>query len=184
MSGILDTLARLFSSVAFWVMVQPWEQAIRVRAGRHVRRLAPGFHLRIPILDEVHKQTARLRNAIIPTQTLSTTCGATLVVGATIGYAIGDVEKLYRSLHHAEDTITQLAASAIAGVVFSMQRSEARPEIVGERVTASLRTAFEPFGLGEVHVRLTDFAFVRAFRLVNDYRFQIGKPLEVSGDRA
>lgn len=177
MNSILSAIQQFFGSVVFWTIVQPWEQAIRVRAGKHVRRLAPGLHLRIPILDEVHKQASRLRCSLIPTQTLSTADGHTLVVSGTLGFAIADIEKVYRRLSHAEDTVSQLAAGAIAAQVFALTRANALPESVAAAVTKELRTTLEPLGFAEVSVRLTDFAFVRAFRLMQEGRWMNGKAL-------
>lgn len=177
MSGFLAAIQQFFGGVVFWIVVQPWEQAIRVRAGRHVKRLAPGLHLRVPILDEVHKQAARLRCALIPTQTLCTADGQTLVVGATLGYAVADIEKLYRRLSHAEDTVSQLAAAAIAAEVFGRDRANALPQDVADAATAALRAELEPLGFSEVSLRVTDFAFVRAFRLIQEARWMAGRPL-------
>ncbi len=177
MNGILSAIQQLFGHVIFWIMVQPWEQAIRVRAGKHVRRLPPGLHLRVPILDEVHKQSVRMRCCLIPTQTLSSADGHTLIVGATLGYAIADVELLYRGLHHAEDTVSQLAASFIAAEVFGLQRDAARPDGIGLAATARLKDTLAPLGFADVSVRITDFAFVRAFRLVQEGRWMNGSAL-------
>lgn len=170
MNEIVAALSRLIGQVIFWATVEPWEQAIRVRAGKFVRRLKPGFHLRIPILDVIHKQSVRMRSAPIPTQTLSTADGATLIAGATLGYAIADIDRLYRSLHHPEDTVTQIAAAALAKHIFSTKRDAITAEGVNEAVRVEIAVALEPFGLAEVSLRLTDFAFVRAYRLVQDQR--------------
>lgn len=175
MNGLIETLGRLFGHVAFWAIVMPWEQALRVRAGRHVRRLAPGVHWRIPILDEVYKQSVRMRSAMINTQTLQTGKG-NLVVSATIGYSIADVERLYNTLHHAEDTIVQLAATAIARFVIAAPASLSADDI-SEAVSQTLALEFERFGLAEVTVRITDFAFVRTYRLLNDGRWSHQSPL-------
>lgn len=171
MSGVLDYLSRLLGGIAFWVVVLPWQQALRVRAGRHVRLLGPGVYLKLPVLDAVKIESVRRRTSTAPIQTLSTADGATVVVAAVIGYAIGDLEKLYRSLHHAEDTIIQTAQGAIAAEVFSLQRSEAEPARLCELVKARLGVAFAPYGLVDVTLQITDFAFVRTFRLIQDQRW-------------
>lgn len=181
MNWLFDTISRLVGQVIFWAAVQPWEQAIRVRFGKHVRRLQPGFHLRIPIIDQVHKQTSAWRTSLISTQTLSTIDGATLISGGTVGYVIADIETLYRCLHHAEDTISQIAAAAIATVVQRTAKADLTPALVSESATAEARLRLEAFGLASIELRLTDFAFVRAYRIVQDQRWVIGTPLETQG---
>ncbi len=185
MNEIFAAFSNLIGQVIFWATVAPWEQAIRVRAGKHVRRLEPGFHWRVPILDQINKQSVRLRTAHVPTQTLSTKDGFTVVAGAAIGYAIADIEKLYRGLHHAEDTLTQMTAAALADCVFSNNRVDVTPDHISACVTEKLTEAFDPFGLEKVTVRVTDFAFVRAIRLVQDQRYgNYGEPLMTQEHRA
>lgn len=171
MNEIIAALSRLIGQVIFWATVKPWEQCIRVRAGRWVKRLKPGLHFRIPIVDEIFKQACRLRNAHVTTQTLSTADGATVVVGATIGYEIVDIERLYNSLDHGEDTVGQITAAAIAACVFASARDRATPEAISLCVTAQLAGRFDSYGLALKSVCITDFAFVRAIRLVMDQRY-------------
>lgn len=178
MSGVFDYLARLLGGMAFWVVVLPWQQALRVRAGRYVRRLQPGIYLKLPILDTVKVESIRRRTSTAPVQTLSTADGVTVTVAAVIGYAIGDLEKLYTSLHHAEDTIIQTAQGAIACAVFALRRHEIEPEGLSLLVNRLLVDAFTSYGLVDVTVQITDFAFVRAFRLINDQRWSHGAALD------
>ena len=178
MSGILDYLARLFRGMAFWIVVLPWQQALRVRAGRFVRLFGPGVYLKLPILDVVQIESVRRRTSMVPTQTLSTADGHTVVVGAVIGYAIEDVERLYQSLHHAEDTIAQTAQGAIAEEMFRLRRSEVDPAKLARLINGRLVGAFARFGLGDVTLHITDFAFLRAIRLIQDQRWSHGRALD------
>lgn len=170
MRELLATLQQWFSQVVFWVIVAPWESALRVRCGKHVKVLPAGIHWRIPLFDAVYRQSVRMRMGHISTQTLSTKDGRTLIVGSVLGYEVIDIERLYERLHHAEDTLTSLAAAAIAGHVQRCDHETLCPRRLAEVVSAELTTAFDCYGLGEVSVRITDFAFIRAYRIVQDYR--------------
>jgi len=181
MSGALGFLTSIFRPFAFWVVVLPWQQAIRVRGGRHVRLLKGGVYLKIPILDVVQIESVRRRTSLVPTQTLSTSDGATVTVSAVVGYAIDSVERLYGSLHHAEDTIAQTAQGAIAEQVFLLRRQELDPATLCEHVNERLTGAFEAYGLCDVTVHITDFAFVRAIRLIQDQRWAHGRGLDTQG---
>lgn len=182
MSEIITAITQLFGQVVFWATVAPWEQAIRVRAGKRVRRLAPGLHLRVPIIDTVHKQSVRLRSCCIQTQTISSADSATLICGATLAYSISDIERLYRGLHHAEDTVSQIVAAEIAGHVSHVARADLAPATVSDAVTARVAPRLAEYGLSDVSVRVTDFAFVRTYRLVSDQRWSgHGEPLSTKG---
>lgn len=171
MRELLATLQQWFSQIVFWVIVAPWESALRVRFGKRLKVLPAGIHFRIPFFDAVYRQSVRMRMCNISTQTLSTKDGHTVIVGAVLGYGVLDIERLYDRLHHAEDTLMSLAAAAIAGHIQRCDRATLCPRLLAEAVSSELAAAFGQYGLGEVSVRITDFAFIRAYRIVQDHRW-------------
>ena len=181
MNGILDSLTKLLRSLAFWVVVLPWQQAIRVRAGRHARLLRAGIYLKLPILDVFQVESTRRRTTMAPTQTLATADGATVVVGAVVGYAIKDLQRLFGALHHAEDTIAQTAQGIVAETVFGLRRCELEPAALAERGGARLAQALALYGIEDVTLTITDFSFLRAFRLIQDQRWSHGRALDTQG---
>lgn len=155
----------------WWVMVAPWEQALRVRAGRHIRRLPPGVHLRIPFLDTVHVQSVRLRLATMSMQTVMTRDQRALTVAGALGYAVGDIELLYQHLHHAEDTLTNLSMTAVAECAAAERGDDLTTDKLAQLATSAIAATFAKYGLVEVSIRITDFAFLRTYRLVSDTRW-------------
>lgn len=178
MSGVLDYLSRLLGGIAFWVVVLPWQQGLRVRAGRHIRLLKRGIYWKLPVLDVVKVESVRRRTSMLPVQTLSTADGVTVTVSAVVGYEIGDLELLFSTLHHAEDTIIQTAQGVIAEEIFRQKRNELHPAQLVEIINGRLAEAFTPYGLIEISMHLTDFAFLRAIRLIQDQRWFHGRALD------
>jgi regulator of protease activity HflC (stomatin/prohibitin superfamily) len=164
--GLLRSATEIFR---WWVTIAPWESAVRVRLGNRVAVLGPGVHLRIPYVDDVFQQSVRMRIATVPTQTVTTWDNRTLTLGATIGFQIVDVLRLYQTLHHPEGTIVNMVLEAIAGEVARTPASELQPASLAHRAASELD--LERFGLGAVTVRITDFAFVRTYRLIQDQRW-------------
>lgn len=177
MTGFLEYLARLLGAAAFWVIVQPWQQGLRTRAGRHARLLGPGLYLKLPVLDQVRVESVRRRSAMLPTQTLSTADGHSLTVGAVIFYRIENLERLFCGLHHAEDTISQTGQGLVAQEVFSAARDDLKPDGLAARLSVKLQGALTRYGLAEVEFQVTDFAYVRAIRLMQDSRWSHGAAL-------
>lgn len=153
----------------WWIVIAPWEAALRVRLGRRVTKLGAGVHLRIPFFDAIYKQSIRLRVCNLPTQTTMTQDRKPLTIGATIGYSVENIELLYQRLHHAEDTLLNLAMQALAEIVAQTPSAQLTPEILAR--TATDRLSFRQFGLKDVQVRITDFAFVRTYRFITDTRW-------------
>jgi regulator of protease activity HflC (stomatin/prohibitin superfamily) len=170
--GLFHAIGNFIRNMTPWVMVEPWEQALRVRLGKYVRKLSPGTHLRIPYIDVVHKKSARYRTALCSPQTLTTKDGKTVVCSVAIGYTLVDIEKLFNTIYDVNATITQVVASYVADEVAATKYADLKAVKINEKLTALLQNEFEKYGLGGITVRIQDFAFIRAFRLIQDQRWQ------------
>jgi hypothetical protein len=178
MNGIFEFIRRFAEIFIWWTVIQPWEGAIRVRLGRWVQTLIPGIHLRIPYIDSIYRQTTRLRFCMMGVQTLSTIDNKTITLSASVGYRISDVWKLYDTLHHAEETIRQLAMSEIARFIQDRKVAECTPGAIETAVSQTLE--FAQYGIAFEGVRLIDFAVVKTFRLIQEQRYGIGDILDTN----
>lgn len=169
MQSFVDLIRGFFRGVRPWVVVAPWEQCLRVRLGKHVRVLKAGFHLRIPVIDIVFLQSIRRRVSSTGKQTLTTTDNHTVTIGSALGYEIADVEATYRGLHHAEDTLQQIARQTIAKYVTMHTLAECAPAQL-EGLARELDTLKE-YGLAHPELAITDFAVVKTYRLIGDQQY-------------
>jgi len=171
MTGTIgQVLAGIKSLFTWWVTVAPWEQSVRVRLGKHVRLLHPGVHLRIPVLDLFYVQSIRLRSADIPIQTITTKDGHAVTIGGNILFEIVDVLRLYETLHHAQEALVDMVASAISRTVCGLNRDDCTPEAVEEG--AATKFDMSKYGINQTSVHVTDFAFVRTYRFITDTKRQ------------
>jgi regulator of protease activity HflC (stomatin/prohibitin superfamily) len=158
---LLGQLARL---VTWVLMVSPWEQALRVRSGKHVRLLRAGLHLRIPFVDRVYRQSVRRRICTIAPQTITTSDGYAVTVGAALGYSIVDLLRLYETLHDAQDTIEAEIAAIMAGFIASHLRSECLPLAIEQYVMTQAH--LQNYGLSAAEFSILSFATVKTYRFI------------------
>jgi regulator of protease activity HflC (stomatin/prohibitin superfamily) len=163
---LFDYLAKVLQ---WWVIVNPWEEGIRVRLGRRVRRLRAGTYLKLPIIDQVFIQTTRLRVRSLPLQTLTTKDGNTISLLASIGYSINDVDKLYRTLYQPEGTLINICMSSVADYVASNNLSDCSPKTIQDNINVS---GVDQYGLDNVTVKVIGYAVVRTYRLLMDGHWQ------------
>lgn len=168
----MNTLAQILSGIknllTWWVTVAPWEQCIRVRLGKRLKLLKAGIHLRLPVLDRVYIQSVRLRSTDFPIQTITTKDGHTVTVAGTMLYEIVDIMKLYTTLHHAEGVVVDMVASAISRTIHSLNREECSPQRVQDDATQQVE--LERYGINQTSIHITDFAFVKTYRLIMDHK--------------
>ena len=156
----------ILGAIKIWIIVQPWQTGIRVRAGKKITKLSKGLYFRIPYIDSVYIQENRLRVASMPVQTLTSKDIKTITINGAVGYVINDIEKLYQTLFHPETTIINIASSEISEFVFNNNIQDINPQAIEDYVLEKLNV--EDYGLTFSYLKITTFAVVKTFRLIQD----------------
>jgi regulator of protease activity HflC (stomatin/prohibitin superfamily) len=169
MNTLWTILQRLGNLLIWWTTIMPWEQAIRVRFGSRQSLLGCGLHWRIPYVDQIYRQSVRLRLTCLPIQTLSTLDGKTITLAGTFAYRIVDLAKLYNTIHHAETTVQFMAMSRIAAFVHSSSSKDCGPKAIEDALKATIDVA--QYGLESDGVKIVDYATVKTYRLINDQHY-------------
>ena len=166
MNQVQQFFEYLLSAVKIWVIVQPWESGIRVRAGKYKKILSGGLYFRIPYIDSVYIQENRLRVSAMPVQTLSSKDLKTVTLSGVVGFSLVDIEKLYETLYQPETTITNIAMSEVAKFVFDNDLIKITPKLIEIAALEGLKA--KDYGLKFEYFKVTNFAAVTTFRLIQD----------------
>jgi regulator of protease activity HflC (stomatin/prohibitin superfamily) len=165
----------------WWIILAPWEQALRVRRGKIVHQLGGGIHLRIPFFDRFFVQSVRMRISELPIQTLTTLDGHTITLSGTLRYRIENLHKLYETLHDAEGTLSHIAQGAVADYIVTHPLEDCEPHTVVEAVSVVVKAELGNFGLNDIDVRITDYARVRTYRFIaQDVWRSVGQTLNTN----
>jgi len=178
MGQIKDLLEYIFNFVKIWIIVQPWEQGIRVRKGKKIKKLSAGMYFRIPYLDSVYIQETRMRMVQMTMQTLTSKDGVAITINSALGYTIENIETLYNTLYHPEGTIVSLALSGVADYVYRTDSKSITPADIEREVIQALKA--EDYGLKFKHFKITNFAAVRTYRLIQDNQTWVDTSTDIS----
>ena len=160
---ILEIISRI---VTWWVVVPPWQRALRLRLGTHQTELGAGVHLKIPYIHQVYMQSTRLLIVDTPNQTVTTADGRVVTLSAVVGYRIVDIKQVFNSIQSPKDSVNSLAMGAISTYITSRGSAECSiPEIEANLVT-QLDT--KDWGLTFDLIKITDFAFVKTYRFITN----------------
>lgn len=163
---IKDVIEYLSSIFKWWVIVQPWEQGLKVRLGKSIKILEKGIYFRIPYMDSIYVQPIRLRVVQNPLQTLTTKDGKTLSIACVVGYSIVDIMKFYNSLHQPESTISNMTLGGINDYISKRNCSEVDPIVIEEDLVKEF--AKLDYGIKFEYVKIIGFANVKTYRLIQD----------------
>lgn len=167
MGEFFKWLAELVKGAQCWIIVQPWERAVRVRAGRTTVLLEGGLHFRIPYVDGVSVVNTRLRVAPMPSQTVTTKDGRTVTVGGQIAFRVSDPLAAMRALQNPENTVAAYAQAAISRFLSTVSSADLNLAAIEADATKEL-LHFAAKGLEIETVSVVDFAIVKTFRILQE----------------
>lgn len=172
MNWLQDILNRIERLLTWWIVVNPWESAVRVTFGKKMRVLAPGMWFKIPFVHNVRVQSVRLRVITCGLQTVTSKDGTTITVRLVIGFSIEDIAKLYNSLDSPDLTMANFAMGETADLIARRTTNECKPETIQDMVKSKLTE--QSYGLKLEYVKVTNFAIVRTYRLMGDHHWNEG----------
>lgn len=176
MTELLARIMNFFGQFKLFVTIMPWERAARIRLGSRVVIWEPGWHVKLPFVDEIVPMNTRLRIADTGSQTLTTADGATLTVGLSIGFNIDDPLKAMLKMQHPESSCAAIAGSCAASIISTTKRESLSVALIEEHVLTELRRD-TPYAFEFVRVR--DFAYARTYRLLNENAYRGGASVAI-----
>jgi hypothetical protein len=174
-------LSNLSVPFQWWVVVAPWERAVRARGGKHASVLGPGLHLKIPFLDRVSLVSVRTRMLSSTGQTMRLRDGRSVTVNIAVQFSIADVLRLFETISNPETTILLSAQAAVARAMLSQDGESVTAQRVEEIAGAAMPGA--EWGLGDVRVWVTSFVQAKTYRLMmHEYTQTSGLDQVLSSD--
>jgi regulator of protease activity HflC (stomatin/prohibitin superfamily) len=172
---LITRILNFFGQFRLLVIILPWERAARVRLGWRVVVWEPGWHIKLPFIDEIVPVNNRLRMADTGCQTLTTADGKTLTVGMTLGFRIPDPLSALLKMQNPENSCSVIAGSVVAALVSSSKSSDLCVDALESHVLAKVRSE-TPYELE--FARVHDFAYARVIRLLHDNGYQRAAVIE------
>lgn len=166
MGQVKELLEYIFNMFKIWVIVQPWQQGIRVRFGKHKKLLNAGIHFKIPYFDSVFVQETRLRMINLPMQTVNSEDKETVTLNGALGYVITDIDKLYSTLYHPETTIMNITMANITDYVSSLAFNKISLDDLEEYVLNELQEL--DYGLRFEKFEVMNFVSVKTYRIIKE----------------
>lgn len=160
---IFDFIQKL---LVWWVTIMPWEKGVHVRMGKKIKVLDGGLHFRIPFIDRVYVQTIRMRVVQFPPQTVTSKDGKTITLMMNMGYTIENIVKLYQTLYHADQTLSNMMQGIIANEIYKRDLIDCIPNELEAAIQKNMDG--DDFGLNFKYINITSFAVVRTYRLIQD----------------
>lgn len=174
MEGALAWIGQIVNWIARfiprWEIIDTTMGGVKFVRGWKPVTIGPGIHWWWPLVTRLQLYpTARQADAL-PAQTLVTTDDKTIIVGGMIVYEVRDIEKLIAHTYDPQNTIRDLALSAIHDVCARLSwetlKEGQRDGTLDRRLRAETKKALQPYGVKVLKTMLTDLAPARVLKLI------------------
>ncbi len=165
---LIDLLAQWWNFLMPAVIIPDYEEAVLLRAGRFKKVLKPGFHVKLPVIDEVVSQHVVITTLSLSAQSLYTKDKQNVVVKAVVKYKISDVKVFLLEVFDAQDALADMTQSIIKNIIISLPLEACIDPEIDNTLTKKVRVEAKKWGVDIQQVTLTDIAPIRSFRLIND----------------
>ena len=165
---LIDLFAQWWNFLTPAVIIPDYEEAVLLRAGRFKKVLKPGFHVKLPIIDEVVQQHVVVTTLSLSAQSLYTKDKQNVVVKGVIKYKISDVKVFLLEVFDAQDALADMTQSIIKNIIISLPLDACIDPEIDNTLTKKVRVEARKWGVDIQQVTLTDIAPIRSFRIIND----------------
>jgi regulator of protease activity HflC (stomatin/prohibitin superfamily) len=165
---LIEVITAWWAQLVPAVIIPNYEQAVLLRNGKFKKVLEPGFHVKLPIFDEVISQHVVITTLSLSSQSLYTKDRQNIVVKGVIKYKIADVKIFLLEVFDAQDALADMTQSIIKNIIISLPLEQCVDPEIDNVLTKKVRGEARKWGVDIQQVTLTDIAPIRSFRIIND----------------
>jgi regulator of protease activity HflC (stomatin/prohibitin superfamily) len=165
---LIDVITEWWAYIMPAIIIPNYEQAVLLRNGKFIKVLGPGFHVKLPIFDEVISHHVVVTTLSLSAQSLYTQDKQNIVVKGVIKYKISDVKIFLLEVFDAQDALADMAQSIIKNIIITTPLEACLDLELDNLLTKKVRVEARKWGVDVQQVTLTDIAPIRSYRIIND----------------
>lgn len=165
---LLDVILNFLDQILPIAVVNQTDKGVRLRFGKFKEVLNPGWHFKIPFIDEVLKHTVLWTTISLTSQSLTTKDRKGVVVKAVIKYRISDIETFVLEVWDAIDALSDMTQGIIFDIIKEKSLDELQTSDLKPLISRKVRNEAKRWGIEVDTVTLSDFAEITSIRLLND----------------
>ena len=160
-SQLIEILKALGSSALPCVVIAQWQGGVILRFGVFRRTLSPGFHWKMPFVDQAVEHFTVVTTTSLSPQSVISTDGQVYTAEGVVRWRVDDIKTYSCDVWDSENVIVDSAMSAIAETI----RTEGVSDIAG-KVTTKSRRSLKKYGIHVEEITLTTLAPIMCIRMV------------------
>lgn len=164
---LIDLIVQFLEFFRFCTIIDCYERGVRLRFGKFVSELEPGFHWQWPFnIDNILNENVVPKVYMPPAQALVTIDGKPILIGAVITHSVRSIKKALLDVENVHDAVRDACLATIGELVTKSTSAEVLGPEFAERVTAECRKRGFKYGVEIECVRFSEMTPARTYRMV------------------
>ncbi len=148
--------------------VDEYERGIKFQQGKYTKILGPGWHLILPIIQNIKKVDIRTKAVDVPEQDAITKDNVSIKINAVIYYKVFDAGKCIIAVEDYKYAISQLAQTTMRNAVGTVTLDEllSEREKISQEICKIVDQATDAWGIEVENVELKDISLPEEMKRV------------------
>jgi regulator of protease activity HflC (stomatin/prohibitin superfamily) len=164
---LVDVILGFLHLFKFWIVIQPYEQAVQLRLGHYRRILSEGLHWLIPfgvdycISEHIVPTTHSLGDESVTSQD-----GKSVGFHAVVTYRVSNIEKATLEVADSDHAVRDATCGEIGRVMRELTWDQMREPDLADKLTVACRKRGWRYGIEIMNVQLAGLALCRSIRIM------------------
>jgi regulator of protease activity HflC (stomatin/prohibitin superfamily) len=165
---LVDLLVGCVDLFRFWVIMAPYESGVKLRLGKFVRVLDPGWNWMIPFgIDQYEHEHVVPRTHALTAQSVTLKDGKQVGFEAVITYKVRDIKVALLEVENADHAIADSCSGQIAHTIMQYTWDAiVSTDDWSDRVLKACRQRGFKFGLEIISVQFGTLALIKNLRIL------------------
>lgn len=164
---IFEVLAGIWDKLVPFEVINHYDRGVRLRFGKPRGVLEPGFHWKIPLIDQIDSHMVKTTTLNLPEQSLTTKDNQQIVIKVALKYEVKDVQQLLLEVSGPVDALSDMACGIVRNKIIIREWKDCQEDQLLTDISRAIKVEAPKWGLSVVSVTITDLALMRSIRLLS-----------------
>lgn len=164
-SRAIELLIETWDDAKFIIFIPEFKEGVLLRAGRFKKTLGPGWHFKVPFIDDYFTDSVKTDTMKTDEVSLTTADGKTITVRAEFELRIIDIHKAVIETNDWRSNLQDVAQGIISSILEDLTWEDIMKKSTKTSISKKIKESAFSMGIETKNFNFTDKSISRSFRL-------------------
>lgn len=165
---LIDLIVSAWNDFKPIIFIFEYKEGIMLRAGKFLKILKPGWHLRIPFVDDFYVENVKTDTMRIKEVTVTTLDSKTVTIGCEFDLRITDIYKAMVDTNDWRSNLQDMCAGVLSDYLEDLHWEDIKRKPTKNAIFKKMEKRAEEMGITISNFNFTDKVVTKPFKLFTD----------------